>query len=130
MKYNSLKKISLYLTIVLFAAAGINHFVHPSFYEPMMPPYLPAHSFLNYAAGFAEIAGAILLLFSATRKWGSYLLVATLIAFIPAHIYMIQVGGCMSKDICLPLWGAWVRLCPLQFLLIWWVWSVKSMEKL
>ncbi len=124
-----MKKISPYFVIALFAAAGVNHFVHPIFYEPMMPPYLPAHSILNYLAGFAEILGATLLIFSKTRNWGVYLLIATLIAFIPAHIYMIQAGGCLSKDICLPLWGAWIRLFPLQFLMMWWVWSVRAIKK-
>lgn len=120
-----MKKLNLYLLIIFYTAAGINHFVHPSFYAPMMPPYLPVHTFLNYMAGLAEIAGAMLLIFSNTRNWGVYLIIATLIAFIPAHIYMIQMGGCMSKDICLPLWGAWVRLFPLQFLMMWWAWSVR-----
>jgi uncharacterized membrane protein len=122
-----MKKIILYLIVVVFFAAGVNHFIHPSFYEPMMPSYLPYHTLLNFLAGVAEVTGALLLAFKCSRKWGVYLLVATLVGFIPAHIYMIQIGGCMSKDICLPLWGAWVRLFPLQFLLIWWVWSARKM---
>jgi uncharacterized membrane protein len=49
-----------------------------------------------------------------------------LILFIPAHIYMIEKGGCMSIQMCLPAWVAWVRLFPLQFILIAWArWYAK-----
>jgi uncharacterized membrane protein len=121
-----IKKISFILLIVLYAAAGINHFVQQRFYYPMFPPYLPNPVLLNILAGVAEVVAAALLIFPATRKFGAYLIIATLIAFIPAHIYMIQMGGCMSKDICIPTWAAWVRLFPFQFVLMWWAWSQRK----
>ncbi len=49
-----------------------------------------------------------------------------LIAFIPAHIYMIQMKGCMSEAMCIPEWAAWLRLFPLQFILMWWAWSHRK----
>jgi uncharacterized membrane protein len=116
------KKISLVLLIVLYAVAGINHFVHPTGYYSIIPPYLPNQVVINILAGVAELICAVLLIIPATRKLGAYLVVAMLIAFIPAHIYMIQKGGCMGKEICIPLWGAWLRLFPLQFVLIVWAW--------
>ena len=117
-----LKKISLVLLIILYAGAGINHFIHPTGYYSIIPPYLPNHYLINILAGIAEIICAVLLVFPATRKLGAYLVIAMLIAFIPAHIYMIQKGGCMGEEICIPLWGAWLRLFPLQFILIAWAW--------
>ncbi len=117
-----IKKISLLLLIILYCGAGINHFWHPAGYLSIIPPYLPYPTFINYAAGVAELTAALLLLFKTTRKYGSYLVVAMLIAFIPAHIYMIQKDGCMSEQICIPAWGAWLRLIPLQFILIMWAW--------
>lgn len=117
-----IKKISLILLIILYAAGGINHFVHKGFYYPLIPPYFPNPAFINIAAGVAEIVAALLLIFPITRKYGAYLIVAMLIAFIPAHIYMIQMKGCMSEAMCIPAWGAWLRLFPLQFILIWWAW--------
>jgi uncharacterized membrane protein len=116
------KKVSLVLLIVLYAVAGINHFVHPAGYYSIIPPYLPNPIVINILAGVAEIICAVLLVIPSTRKLGSYLVVAMLIAFIPTHIYMIQKGGCMGKEICIPLWGAWLRLIPLQFVLIAWAW--------
>jgi uncharacterized membrane protein len=114
-----LKKISLVLLVILFAAAGINHFVHEDFYYPIIPPYFTNPVFINIAAGIVEIVAAILLIFPFTRKYGTYLIVAMLIGFIPAHIYMIQMKGCMSEQMCMPAWAAWVRLFPLQFILMW-----------
>ena len=108
--------------IILYAGAGINHFIHPETYYTIIPSYLPSHYMINILAGIAEILAAVLLIIPATRKLGAYLVIAMLIAFIPAHIYMIQKGGCMSKEICIPLWGAWLRLFPLQFILIAWAW--------
>ena len=117
-----LKKISLVLLIILYAGAGINHFIHPTGYYSIIPPYLPNHYLINILAGISEVSCAVLLVIPATRKLGAYLVIAMLIAFIPAHIYMIQKGGCMGKEICIPLWGAWLRLFPLQFILIAWAW--------
>ena len=116
------KKISLLLLIVLYAGAGINHFVHPQGYYSIIPPYLPNPYLINILSGIAEIIAAVLLVFPSTRKLGSYMIILMLIAFIPAHVYMIQKGGCMGKEICIPLWGAWLRLFPLQFILIAWAW--------
>ena len=116
------KKISLVLLIVLYAVAGVNHFIHPAGYYSIIPRYLPSPYLINILAGIAELLAAVLLLFKTTRKWGAYFVIVMLIAFIPAHIYMIQKGGCMGKEICIPLWGAWLRLVPLQFILIAWAW--------
>jgi uncharacterized membrane protein len=117
-----IKKISLALLIILYIGAGINHFWHPQGYLTIIPPYLPAHELINILAGIAEICLGILLIFPTTRKFAAYGIVLMLIAFIPAHIYMIQIGGCAGKEICIPLWAAWFRLIPLQFILMWWAW--------
>ena len=115
------KKISLFLLILLYVGAGINHFWHPAFYYSIIPPYLPNPYLINIAAGTSEIVLGILLIFSSTRKVAVYLIIAMLIAFIPVHIYMIQKGGCMNEIVCIPLWKAWLRLA-LQPLLILWAW--------
>jgi uncharacterized membrane protein len=124
--YDMKKKISFVLLILLYAAAGINHFVHNGFYYPIIPPYFPNPILINIIAGVIEIVAAVLLIFPITRKFGSYLIIAMLIAYIPAHIYMIQMDGCMSEQVCFPAWAAWVRLFPFQFVLMWWAWSHRK----
>lgn len=121
-----IKNITLILMTVFYLAAGINHFLHPDNYYALIPPYLPFHQFINMASGAAEIIFGSLLIFSSSRKAGAYGIVVLLILFIPAHIYMIQKGGCMSVQMCIPAWLAWVRLFPLQFVLIAWArWYAK-----
>jgi uncharacterized membrane protein len=120
------KKISLAIMSVFYLLAGVNHFLHPDSYYALIPPYLPFHYLINIASGMAEITFGGLLLFPATRNAGIYGVIALLILFIPAHIYMIQQGGCMSVLLCVPAWVAWVRLFPLQFVLIAWArWYAK-----
>ena len=121
---NMLKKISLVLLIILYIGAGINHFWHPAGYYSIIPKYIPNHYLINILSGIAELILGTLLIFPATRKFAAYGIVLMLIAFIPAHIYMIQKGGCMGPKpaLCIPLWGAWLRLFPLQFIMMWWAW--------
>ena len=121
-----LKKISLIIMVAFYLLAGINHFLHPHNYYVLIPPYLPFPYFINIASGFCEIVFGALLLFPTTRKAGALGIIVLLILFIPTHIYIIQKGGCMSAQMCLPVWVAWVRLFPLQFILIAWArWYVK-----
>ncbi len=122
-----IKKISLLLLILLYAAAGINHFWHPSFYINIIPPYLPHPIAINILAGMAEFIAAILLIFAKTRNYGLYLIIFLLIVFIPTHIYMIELAYKPNSSI--PLWLAWVRLIPVQFLLILWAYWHLPLKK-
>lgn len=115
-----IKTISVVIMIIFYLLAGINHFLHPQIYYALIPPYLSCPHFINLASGAAEITFGSMLIFAPTRKQGAFGIVALLVLFIPAHIYMIQKGGCMSAQLCIPVWLAWVRLFPLQFMLIAW----------
>ncbi|MCC5934574.1 MAG: DoxX family membrane protein [Balneolales bacterium] len=104
-------------------AAGLYHFINPEFYYPMMPPWFPVPELLNLAAGAAEVVLGAGLLLSKWARRASYGVIALMVLFIPVHVYMVQVGGCMSEAVCLPLWAAWVRLIvlhPLIMLAAWW----------
>lgn len=117
-----IKKISLVLMIVLYISAGINHFIRPDSYYPIIPAYFPFPALINIISGSLELLLGIGLMLANTRKIACYGIIILLILFIPAHVYMIQKGGCMSETMCLPAWAAWIRLFPLQFLLMWWAW--------
>jgi len=114
-----MKKISLYIMMLLYAGAGINHFIHPEFYLKIMPSWLPAHEALVFISGVAEVLCAVLLLFPNTRRVGAWAVIALLIAVFPANIQMLL--DC-KRDNNPMIWVAILRL-PIQLLLIWWAYS-------
>jgi uncharacterized membrane protein len=114
-----MKKISLYIMILFYAGAGINHFIHPAVYLQIMPPWLPWHSQLVFISGVAEVLCALLLLFSKARRVGAWALIALLIAVFPANIQMLLN---YKQDNNPMIWIAVLRL-PIQLLLIWWAYS-------
>lgn len=120
------KKISLVVIPLFYIGAGINHFLHPGNYYTIIPGYLPNASFINIFSGLTEILLGTLFIFSKTRTFAAYGIIVLLVAFIPAHVVMIQNGFCLSTGYCLPAWATWVRLFPLQFLLMYWVWVCRK----
>lgn len=98
--------------------AGLNHFINPSFYERIMPSYVPAHTELVYASGVAEMLGAAAVMYPRTRRAGGYFLIAVLVGIFPANVHM-ALNADDYPDI--PSWALLARL-PLQALFIYWVW--------
>ncbi len=123
MKY----KISLYLQTFLYLLAGINHFLNTNFYIKLIPSYLPFPKNLVYISGIAEILLALFLLSTKFRIWAIWLIMAMLIAFLPIHIQMI-IDAYNNKNEVL-LWITIIRL-PLQFVLIYWIYSLRQRESL
>jgi uncharacterized membrane protein len=114
---------SLALLFLLYLASGINHFINPAFYYPLIPAYLGHQHLLVILSGVAEILLALLLLIPTTKKWAAWGIIAMLLAFLPAHILHVQQGGCIDPaTLCTPAWVAWVRLLVLHPMLIYWAW--------
>jgi uncharacterized membrane protein len=84
----------------------------------MMPPYIPAHEFLNILAGIAEIVLGIGLIFNRTRRYAAWGIIALLIAVFPANIYMYTHHISPGEKI-IPEWVALIRL-PFQLVFIGW----------
>jgi uncharacterized membrane protein len=109
---------------LFYIAAGVYHFANPVTYLAVMPPYIPWPLAMIYISGAAEILGGIGVLipdgfvFTRTRVFAAWGLVALLIAISPVHINM-----CLHPEQFpqIPLWAIWVRL-PLQLPLIGWAW--------
>ena len=122
-----IKKGSLYLQAGFYTLAGVNHFVHPEFYLPLIPDYLPWHSILNAGSGLMEIISGLALIPSQTRKLAGYLLVALLVLFVPSHIHFLQMGSCVKGGLCVAPWISWLRLLSVHPLLIFWAyWNVRA----
>jgi uncharacterized membrane protein len=81
-------KLRVPLTGVLFAAAGVLHFLRPAAYASIMPPGLGHPAELVALSGAAEIAGGLGLLLPRTRRAAGYGLIALLLAVWPANIGM------------------------------------------
>ena len=96
--------------------AGIMHFVSPSFFNDIVPPWLPpSRKFWTYISGVAELITAALLLRPATRRTGAFAAVWLFIAVYPANIYMVWDW---RNEVASQQFISWARL-PFQFLFIW-----------
>ena len=54
-----------------FINVGIDHFINPVWYEPIVPSLLPDATFWVYASGVFEILFGLLFIIPATRAWAS-----------------------------------------------------------
>jgi uncharacterized membrane protein len=82
------RRIALLGLSAFFVVAGVNHFVNPSFYVGIMPPYLPAHLELVYLSGILELLGGLAVLFSGIRSLAGWGLILLLLAVYPANVHM------------------------------------------
>ncbi len=114
-----MKKVFLYIMTVMYAAAGIYHFVNPKFYINIMPDCFRVHSLLNITGGVSEIVLAVMLLVESARKPASFLIIAMLVVFL--LLIHIPMAIDFYKTDHQELWIAIIRL-PLQLVLIWWAW--------
>ena len=112
--------------VFVYAAAGVNHFVNPAFYEKIMPVWLPNHSLLNTIGGISELILAAMLLSEKTRKISAYLIIAMLIVFL--FVIHIPMTINFYKTNNPGLWISIIRL-PIQFILIWWAWLYTKPSK-
>lgn len=113
--------------VLFYLAAGFNHFYKPAAYYKIIPPFFTNPQLINTFSGVAEIFFAVLLLIPRTRRVASYGIILMLIAFIPAHMYMLKTGWCINT-FCMPVWALWIRLIILQPLLIWWAVAVSKIK--
>jgi uncharacterized membrane protein len=106
----------------LFIAAGINHFVNPKTYRPIVPPGFPSPAALVAISGVAEAAGGVGLFVPALRAPAAYGLIALLVAVFPANLNMALRPEAFAA--VAPAWVWWARL-PLQPLMMWAVFAAR-----
>jgi len=105
--------------VILYVAAGINHFVHPAIYIGIMPWWIPIHKELVIISGICEIVFGLLLMLPRARKIAAWCIIALLIAVFPANVQMMFNYLAQHNA---ALWIAIARL-PVQIVLIWWAYS-------
>jgi uncharacterized membrane protein len=111
-----------------FVFAGVMHFVKTRWYERIMPPYVPRHRELVYAAGVAEIAGGFATMHPSTRKAGSLWSIATLIAVFPANLHMALEPERFEQGVPGGRATLYARL-PVQLLLIAWAYAAGDWDR-
>ena len=104
---------------LFFIAVGVNHFVMPRAYEPIVPPRWQGQAKrLVWWSGVGEVAGGLGVLLPATRRVAGLGLIALLAAVFPANLYMAREPERFPR---IPRWALYGRL-PLQPLMMWWAW--------
>lgn len=101
--------------------AGVMHFVNPTFFDDIVPPWLPpSERFWTYVSGVAELIVGPMLLIPRTRRLGGLAAVILFVVVYPANLYMTWDWRDRSAGEQLV---SWLRL-PFQFLFIWLAWKV------
>ncbi len=123
MQIKIVKHILFFFLIVFYLFAGYKHFSMPSFYLPIIPPYLSTWAKeINVLSGIVEITLALLLIPKATRSIAVKGIIIMLIAFIPSHIYFIQKGNFTIGSFRITPFISYLRLFVGQPILILWAW--------
>lgn len=120
------RKLSLFGLAVFFIYFGIDHFINAEFYLSIMPPAFPLHLEAVYISGLFEILGGVCVLIPSLRRIAGLGLIALLISVYPANIYMAITPEAFP-EISIEL--LYFRL-PLQFLFIYWAYSVTRSQYL
>lgn len=106
--------------------AGVMHFVNPSFFNDIVPPWLPpSESFWTYLSGLAEIVIGVMVLRRPTRRLGAIASIWLFVLVYPANIYMTWDWRDRTASEQLV---SWLRL-PLQFVIIWWAWRIAERNR-
>jgi len=122
----SSREVSLYLLILFYFFAGLNHFIMPDFYLPLIPYNHPDPETINVMTGIVEIGLAVGLVFKKSRLYAAYGILVLLCIFIPVHVIFIREGGCFEGYFCVPNWVAHLRLWLVHPLLASWALSHRK----
>jgi uncharacterized membrane protein len=107
--------------------AGVMHFANPSFFDDIVPPWLPpSERFWTYVSGAAELIVGPMLLVPRTRRIGALAAIGLFVVVYPANLYMVWAWRDRSAG---EQFISWARL-PFQFLFIWLAWKVYRRESI
>jgi uncharacterized membrane protein len=113
-----MKIILFKIVATVFVLAGVNHFLSPEFYLPLIPDYLPFPQCINWFSGVLEIIIGLAIWTPQYRRIGGWALSVLMVLFIPAHVHFIHIGHCLPDGLCVDPWIGWGRLIVIQPLFI------------
>jgi len=118
--------LSRILLAIFFIVAGCLHFIFPTSYMKVMPPWLPEHYLLVLVSGGFEILGGIGVLFKPLRRSAGLGLILLSLAVLPANVQMLLNA---LADGTATIWLVLLALrLPLQLLLIYWIWRATQIR--
>ena len=107
--------LTAYGLAILYALAGISHWLRPRFFARLIPMWMPSHQFLVAASGLLEVVLAVALFIPAIRQEAAWASAALLTLYLPIHVVMLLQPE--DTGMGLPRWALLLRLL-LQFVLI------------
>ncbi|MFN4241731.1 MAG: DoxX family protein [Tepidisphaerales bacterium] len=110
------------LAALMFALAGLSHFLFPELFARTIPPWIPFPRFWVAFTGVAELVGAWGLLTCRLRRAAGWGLMLLLVCVLPAH-WHVATHPQQFAEFGLPGWAYWARML-LQPVLVAWVWWV------
>ena len=80
-------KVIIYVYVLFFVGAGINHFLNPQFYDAIVPSFIPYPRIVHQFTGILEIL-IPLLFFTKYRKEATIMMIILLVILYSANLYV------------------------------------------
>ena len=80
-------KLLIYVYVVFFISAGVNHFLNPQFYDAIVPDFIPFPRLVHQITGVIEIILPLFLL-TRFRKEAALLMIIFLVILYVANLYV------------------------------------------
>ena len=80
-------KLLIYVYVVFFISAGLNHFLNPHFYDGLVPDFIPFPRLVHQITGVIEIILPLFLL-TRFRKEAALLMMIFLVLVYGANLYV------------------------------------------
>ena len=80
-------KVLIYVYVLFFIGAGLNHFLNPQFYDAIVPDFIPFPRLVHQITGVIEIILPLFLL-TRFRKEAALLMMIFLVLLYGANLYV------------------------------------------
>ena len=80
-------KVLIYVYVIFFIGAGVNHFLNPQFYDAIVPQFIPFPRLVHQITGVLEIIIPLFLL-TRFRKEAALIMIIFLILIYGANLYI------------------------------------------